>query len=267
MNDDAQKPIVEAQSSDKVMYYYKGPWEPMSNPCHVLGIQGASSGTNTATLGTTPTKQANIKDTGSINQQRVVNVVMTTGGNILTDVARDLYYIWEHKLTMLLWRVDWNTLRTVNGKQVVNAEFSEVKISALPETEALNTAVTQNVTFEVTGIARRYDEQGNPFTLGPEDFDSGMFSDVIKYYGFTKPSEIGAGADGSLTTTASTNDDGKGDSNGTVPMNQKMESGNKNASAPSSPANTPAVSQVNHAPQSASDTPAGSQASAASSTN
>lgn len=258
MNDDAQKPIVEPQSSDKVMYYYKGPWEPMSNPCHVLGIHGASSGTNTATLGTTPTKQANIKDTGSINQQRVVNVVMTKGGNILTDVARDLYYIWEHKLTMLLWRVDWNTLRTENGKQVVNAEFSEVKISALPETEALNTAVTQNVTFEVTGIARRYDELGNPFTLGPEDFDNGMFSDVIKYYGFTKPTEIGANDNGELITTAGTNDDGKGDAQGTVPMKQRMEAGSRNSSAPSTPANTPATSQVNHASQPASNTPASS---------
>lgn len=263
MADDAQKPIVEAQSSDKVMYYYKGPWELKSNPCHVMGTQGATSGTNTATLGTTPTKQANIKDTGSINQQRVVNVVMTKGGNMLTDVARDLYYIWEHKMTMLLWRVDWNTLRVVNGKQVVNAEFSEVKISALPETEALNTAVAQNVTFEVTGIARRYDEQGNPFVLGPEDFDEGMFSDVIKFYGFTKPTEIGADENGKLVTDASTNDDGKGNANGTVPMNQRMDAGSQNSTAPSTPAKQPAVSQVNHAPV-ASDTPTSSAAPASS---
>lgn len=231
MNNDSQKSTVEAQSADKVMYYYKGPWEPKSNPCHALGIQGASSGTNTATLGTTQTKQANIKDTGSINQQRVVNVVMTKGGNLITDVARDLYYIWEHKLTMLLWRVDWNTMRTENGKQVVNAEFSEVKISALPETEALNTAVAQNVTFEVTGVARRYDEQGNPFVLGPEQFDKGMFSNVIKFYGFTKPTEIGAGSDGELTTDASTADDNKGDATGTVPMNQAMQAGSSSATS------------------------------------
>lgn len=267
MADDSQKPIVEPQSSDKVMYYYKGPWEPKSNPCHVMGTQGASSGTNTATLGTTPTKQANIKDTGSINQQRVVNVVMTKGGNMLTDVARDLYYIWEHRMTMLLWRVDWNTLRTVNGKQVVNAEFSEVKISAFPETEALNTAVAQNVTFEVTGIARRYDEQGNPFVLGPEDFDEGMFSDVIKYYGFTKPTQIGADENGKLVTDASTNDDGKGDANGTVPMNQRMEAGDRNSSAPSTPANQPATSQVNHAPQPAQPSSASTPSSSATPTS
>lgn len=251
MNNDGQKSTVETQSADKVMYYYKGPWEPKSNPCHALGIQGASSGTNTAALGTTQTKQVNIKDTGSINQQRVVNVVMTKGGNITTDVARDLYYIWEHKLTMLLWRVDWNTLRTENGKQVVNAEFSEVKISALPETEALNTAVAQNVTFEVIGVARRYDEQGNPFVLGQEDFDNGMFSDIVKFYGFTKPTEIGSDSNGELSTDASVNDGNKGDATGTVPMGQTTQSGSGSA-VPSTPSVSPAsgsnapASSTNH---------------------
>lgn len=235
---DTQK-IVESQSSDKVMYYYKAPWEPQANPCHVMGTQGASSGTNTATLGTTQTKQANIKDTGSINQQRVVNVVMTKGGDALTDVARDLYYIWEHRMTMMLWRVDWNTLRTDNGSQVVNAEFSEAKISSLPETEALNTAIAQNITFEVTGVARRYDEQGNPFVLGPEDFDAGMFSNVAKFYGFTKPTEIGADGSGKIISDASIDDDGKGDANGAVPMNQTTVPGSQGPVASSAPVNQP----------------------------
>lgn len=225
-----EKPVIEAQSSDKVMYYYKGAWEPSSNPCHVLGIQGASSGTNTATLGTTPTKQANIKDTGSINQQRVVNVVMTRGGGVQTDVARDLYYTWEHKLVLLLWRVDWNTLHTdASGKKVVYAEFSEVKISALPETEALNTAVSQNVTFEVTGVARRYDDDGNPFAMYEEDFETGMFSDVIKFYNYARPSEIGADANGQLTTTAK-DDSHAGDPKGTVDMKKTYTAGNGSAS-------------------------------------
>lgn len=98
--------------------------------------------------------------------------------------------------------------------------------------------MAQNVTFEVTGVARRYDEQGNPFVLGPEDFDSGMFSAVVKFYGFTKPTEIGAGSDGELTTNASTNDDSKGDATGTVPMGQTTQAGSS-AAAPSSPSTTP----------------------------
>lgn len=229
MADDTQKPIVEAHSSDKVMYYYKGPWEPLANPCHVLGTQGATSGTNTATLGSTPTKQFNIKDTGSKNQQRVVNVVMTKGDGFKTDVARDLYMVWQEGLTMPLWRVDWNTLRTVAGKQVVDAEYSQVKISALPETEALNTAVAQNVTFEVTGESRRYDSKGQPFTLSAEDFDDGIFTATLKYYNFTKPSQIGKDTDGKLVTTAGDDSNG-GDPNGTVAMDQKLTPGSSASS-------------------------------------
>ena len=229
-SDNSQKPIVEARSSDKVMYYYKNPKEPLTNPCHVLGTQGATSGTNTATLGSTPTKQSNIKDTGSKNQQRVVNVVMTEGDGFKTDVARDLYMVWQNGWTMPLWRVDWNTLRkNASGKWVVDAEYALVKISALPETEALNTAIAQNVTFEVTGETRRYDDNGNPFTLSAEDFDEGMFTAVAKYYNFTKPGQIGAGENGDLVST-STDDSKAGDASGTVPMDQKFTAGSDTAS-------------------------------------
>ena len=215
---DGEKKVVDARSSDKVIYYYKIPAkEKMSTPCHTLGTQGATSGTNTATLGTTATKQFNIKDTGAINQQRVVNVVMTKGDGMKTDVARDLYYAWEHHLDVALYRVDWNTLRTVDGKQLVDAEMSICKISALPETEALNTAIASNVTFEVSGVARRYDEDGNPFTLSEGDFDDGIFNAVAKYYNFTKPSQIGLNSDGEVVTQAA-DDSHAGTADGQVPF-------------------------------------------------
>lgn len=232
------KNLVSPRSADKVMYYYKLFNHDTGKTCHVLGTQGASSGTNTATLGTTATKTVNIKETGSINQQRVVNVVMTDG-NSLTDVARDLYYTWEHHEQMLLYRVDWNTLRTEGGKQMVNAEMTVVLISALPETEALNTAISQNVTFEVQGVARRYDDDGHPFTLGPEDFDNGMFSDVMKYYNFAKPSEIGVDDSGKLFDKAD-DDSHKGDASYGVGLNPGSASSSTSgvSSAPGSSASS-----------------------------
>ena len=213
------KKLVGAHSADKVMYYYKLiKHENTGTPCHILGTQGASSGTNTKTLGTTPTKMFNVKATGSINQQRVVNVVMTTGDGFKTDVARDLYYTWEHGEEMLLYRVDWNTLRTSNGKKVVDAEMAIVLISALPETEALNTPVTQNVTFEVQGATRRYDEDGYPFTLSAEDFDDGIFTDTIKYFNFGKPGDFGVDESGEVIDNTS-DDSHAGDHTATVGLN------------------------------------------------
>lgn len=226
-----EKKAVGSWSSDKVMYYYKTQVEPLTNPCHVLGTQGASSGTNTRALGSSPSKQYNIKDTGSMNQQRVVNVIMTTGDGFKTDVARDLYMTNEKGWTIMLWRVDWNTLRKdANGKWCVNAEYAQCLISALPETEALNTPVAQNVTFEVQGVARRYDEDGNPFILHEEDFDDGMFTAVMKYYNFNKPGQVGANADGDLVTTSG-DDSHAGDATCTVPMKQATTGGNSGASS------------------------------------
>lgn len=239
------KKLVEPKSSDKVLYYYKLiKHEPLANKCHPLGTQGATSGTNTATLGTTQTKQFNIKDTGSINQQRVVNIILTNDDGSKTDVARDLYYAWEHHESIGLWRVDWNTIHISNGKQVVNAEYSEVKISALPETEALNTAISQNITFEVTGIARRYDEDGNPFVMSEQDFDDGMFSTVAKFYNFTLPSQIGTDGSGNVVDN-STDDSHSGDSSATVKLGAATNStsaGAQSASAGTQAAGTPSHS-------------------------
>lgn len=224
MADIPAKQVVEPVSSDKIIYYYKlfGK-EPLANPCHPLGTQGATSGTNTAALGTTPTKQFNIKDTGAINQQRVVNVILTQGNGMLTDVARDLYYAWEHHMTIALYRVDWNTVQVVNNQRVVNVEYSQCKISALPETEALNTPVSENITFEITGIARRYDEDGHPYTLGEADFEPGTFNLVSRFYNFTKPSEVGLDADGNVTDNSS--DDSHTGTQGGVELGAKVDAG------------------------------------------
>ena len=220
------KKMVGARSADKVRYYYKLiKHEKTGAPCHILGTQGASSGTNTKTLGTTATKQFNVKATGSINQQRVVNVVMTTGDGFKTDVARDLYYTWEHGEEMLLYRVDWNTLRTVSGKQVVDAEMAVVLISALPETEALNTPVSQNVTFEVQGATRRYDEDGYPFTLTKEDFDDGIFTDTIKYFNFGKPGDFGVDENGEVIDNTS-DDSHAGDHTATIGLDGSKPASN-----------------------------------------
>lgn len=212
-----QKRTVSGHDSDKVMYFYKLPkHEPLANKCHPLGLNGASSTTNTKTLATTQTKTANIKGTGSINQQRVVNVIFTDPKKDITDVARDLYVTWEAGDVIALWRVDWNTVRGTKGNRVVNAEYSECLIATLPETEALGANTASNVTFEVQGIARRYDSLGNPYTLSEADMEDGAFDMAAAFYNFTKPSETGLDGSGNEVNNAK-DDATTGDATGTRP--------------------------------------------------
>lgn len=212
------KQLVDGVQADKIMYYYKLiTVEPVANKCHVLGFEGATSTTNTKTLNTTQGKGQSLKMPGEANQQRVVNVIMTKNDNAKTDVARDLYYAWDNDLRIGIWRVDWNTLRKVDNQLVVDAEYSVCIIATLPETEAVGGAVSQNVTFEVQGKARRYDLDGNPYTMTEADFDDGMFSAVMKFYNFTHPVEVGADGDGNVVNNAK-DDSHTGDANGTKPL-------------------------------------------------
>lgn len=166
-----------------------------------------------------------------MNQQRVVNVIMTTGDGFKTDVARDLYMTNEKGVYIFLWRVDWNTLRKdSDGKWCVNAEYSQCLISALPETEALNTAMSQNVTFEVQGLARRYDDHGRPFVLHAEDFDDGLFNASMKFYNFNRPSEVGTDANGDVVTIAPDDSNG-GDPEGTVPIDKAFTPGSSDTAS------------------------------------
>ncbi|EDX42473.1 hypothetical protein [Limosilactobacillus reuteri] len=220
--------MAEGVQADKVMYYYKLiSVEPVANKCHILGFEGATSGTNTKTVQTTQGKGQALKQNGSSNQQRVVNVILTKDDGAVTDVARDLYYAWDNNLQVGIWRVDWNTLRKVDGKLVVNAEFSVCIISTLPETEPVGGTVSQNVTFEVQGRARRYDDEGNPFTMTEEDFDEGMFNAIMKFYNFTHPVEVGTDGNGGITNNAK-DDSHAGDPSGTKPLGESKDNAASN---------------------------------------
>lgn len=215
------KRTVSGHDSDKVLYYYRLPlhwattakWQP-------LGLNGATSTTNTRTLGTTQTKVANIKGVGSINQQRVVNVILTDPQQDTTDVARDLYKTWEDGDWIEIARVDWNTVRGTKGSRVVNFEYSRCYIANLPETESLGANTTENVTFEVNGVARRYDDNGNPFTLSESDFESGQFDLVSKFYNVGGVGKTGT-SNGAFVDN-STDDSATGDATDTKPFDDSQ---------------------------------------------
>lgn len=69
--------MTQGLSADKILYAFKLGSEPLTNKIHILGLQGATSGTNTKTLQSTATKTITLKMLGSANQQRVVDVIFT----------------------------------------------------------------------------------------------------------------------------------------------------------------------------------------------
>ena len=61
----------------------------------------------------------------------------------------------------------------------------------MPETEGLGAAQQSNITFDVIGVARRYDSNENPYHLTEDDLPEGAFDNMEKFYNFAKGTEVG----------------------------------------------------------------------------
>lgn len=193
----ALKKNVKGRDADKILYFYKRiEHEPKTNKIHPLGLQGATSGTNTRTIQSTATKGANIKGVGSITQQRTVDTIFSDPSNNSKDLYWDLYQAWQNGELFGIWRVDFNTVHGKAPARKVQAQFSQCYLGNLPNTEALGGTQTSNLQFEVNGSERAINSEGNAFELDEADFEEGTFDQVTKFYNFSHGNDIGVDENG-----------------------------------------------------------------------
>lgn len=186
------KKAFKGRDADKIIYLYKRfMHEPVANKAHILGQQGATSGTNTRNVQSTATKRGTAKGVGAINQQRTVDVIFDDPANNGKDLYWDLYAAWQKGELIGLWRVDLNTLHGTKPNRKVQAQFSQSYVPNLPNTEALGGIVTSNLQFEVNGVERAINSDENAFELDESDFEDGVLDDLDKYYNWAHPSDIG----------------------------------------------------------------------------
>ncbi|MDG5112688.1 MULTISPECIES: hypothetical protein [Companilactobacillus] len=191
------KAEVRGRDADNIIYLYKRiKHEPLANKIHILGLQGATSGTNTRTLQSTATKRANIKGVGSINQQRTVDVIFSAPEKNKKDLYWDLYAAWEKGELIGLWRMDLNTMHGTKPHRKIQAQFSQSLVPNLPNTEALGGTMTSNLQFEVNGMERAINSDENAFELDEEDLDDGILDDLAKFYNFSHGTDLGVDDNG-----------------------------------------------------------------------
>lgn len=191
------KPSVKGRDADKIVYFYKRiEHEPITNRAHILGLQGATSGTNTKTLQSTATKTANIKGLGSTNQQRTVDTIFDQPQKNKKDLYWDLHSAWEKGELFGLWRADLNTIHGTKPNRKFQAQYSECYLPNLPMTEALGGTVTSNLQFEVNGEERAINSDENAFELNEQDVDEGALDNLSKFYNYAHPGEVGTDENG-----------------------------------------------------------------------
>lgn len=91
--------VISPKFADKFMYFWKRDSWPKSRKPEVMGLQGASSGTNTRTASNVQTKTVTLKSLGAKTQQRVVNLVYTQNDSLY----RELNDAWSKGEVIHLW--------------------------------------------------------------------------------------------------------------------------------------------------------------------
>jgi len=193
------KATTSGRDADKIIYFFKRIMhEPTANKIHILGLQGATSGTNTKTAQSTALKTVTLKGVGAANQQRTVDTVFQNPSENKKDLYWDLHSAWEKGEKVGLWRVDFNTIHGEKPHRKVQAQFSQSYLPNLPNTEALAGTVTSNLQFEVDGMERAVNSDENAFELDEEDFDDGVFDSINKLYNFSHGTDLGVDEDGNV---------------------------------------------------------------------
>lgn len=211
--------VIQPKFADKILYFYKRDSWPKSKKPQILGLQGASSGTNTRTATSVPTKTVTLKSVGAKTQQRVVNLVYTQNDSLY----HDLNDAWSNGEVIHLWKVDFNTVQGSKPNRTAEAEYSQCLLPQIPITEAVGAITQSNTTFEVQGEAVDTDEDNQPARIKESDLADGAF-DVMDQalYQFSHGNDVGDNSattnitDESKPSNNSSNDSGTSNSTPTI---------------------------------------------------
>ncbi|TLQ05480.1 hypothetical protein FEZ51_02140 [Pediococcus stilesii] len=179
-NTELMDKTLKVELADKVIYAYKLDTWKKDVPAKILGIQGATSGTNTRNVQSTQVKKGTIKSLGPYNGQRVVQAYWQKGDGIYEDLKKAQM----EDIIIHLYRLDINTITGKKPDRIVNTEYSQTILGALPNTETLGGILGANLTLEI---------QGQPVNgkLSEDQLEPNALDNAIGLYAFIAPKKAG----------------------------------------------------------------------------
>lgn len=182
---------LQTKSADKILYGIKFPWDDKVTLIQMLGLQAASSTTNTRASSAVNLKQGVVHTSGARTETFVVDSYWIIGDKIHDGLKKAV----EKDIAVGIWRMDFNEATLDDNGQVksVPAEFGMAKPNGLPETEAVNNLLHANITYNIDGNT----QDG---VLDVAELDPQLLADGLKMFDFAHNTDIG----GSTTTNANT---------------------------------------------------------------
>lgn len=173
---------LQTKSADKILYGIKFPWDDTATLIQMLGLQAASSTTNTRASSAVNLKQGVVHTSGARTETFVVDSYWTIGDKIHDGLKKAV----EKDVAVGIWRMDFNeaTLDASGNIASVPAEFGMAKPNGLPETEAVNNLLHANITYNIDGNT----QDG---VLAVAELDPQLLSDGLKMFDFAHNTDIG----------------------------------------------------------------------------
>lgn len=176
---------LDTKSADKIVYGIKFPWNKKTDKIQMLGVQAATSTTNTRKMTDVATKKGTLHASGSKSETFVVDSYWLRGSDIYDSLKRAV----QEGIKVAVWRIDFNERRyDSSGKLYVPADFAMATPNGLPNTEAVNNLIHSNITYDIDG-------ESQPGMLSEDDLDPDMLADGLKMFSFTGASGIGGTED------------------------------------------------------------------------
>lgn len=179
---------ADLSKADLIIYGIKFPWDKEDDLIKMLGLQAATSTTDTMTQTAVNLKQGTVHGPGAVNETFVVDSYWR---KIDAAIFYGLKRAVREKVKVGIWRFDFNEKRdnpAKPGSFVVPGTYGMAYPNGIPQTEAVNNLLHSNITYNIEGNAQ---EGVTP----QSEMEPMLYQEGLKLYTYAHNTDMGGKKD------------------------------------------------------------------------
>lgn len=170
--------------ADKIIYGCKFPWDKKEDLIHLLGLQAATSTTDSLATSAVNLKGGSVHAPGATTETFVVDSYWRKGD---TYIQRSLRRCVHEKVHVGIYRFDFNQMfkdPKDPSKFIVRGLYGQAYPNGVPQTEAVNNLLHSNITYNIDGEA----QEG---VTGQDEIEPALYQIGLKLYTYARNTDIG----------------------------------------------------------------------------
>ena len=174
--------------ADKIIYGCKFPWDKKEDLIHLLGLQAATSTTDSLATSAVNLKGGSVHAPGATTETFVVDSYWRKGD---TYIQRSLRRCVHEKVHVGIYRFDFNQMfkdPKDPSKFIVRGLYGQAYPNGVPQTEAVNNLLHSNITYNIDGEA----QEG---VTGQDEMEPALYQIGLKLYTYARNTDIGGTMD------------------------------------------------------------------------